>query len=124
MDENHAGLEFENDQITADGSLKPDKSNADEISSDEDVNAHFQGEHVHNDISYLLSRITEDSDETSNNDQSSNLDETSNADEITQSAGSTENNVENTLLGGASEETQENSMEDLTDAGGASSSRQ
>ena len=37
---------------------KPDKSNADEISTDEDVNAHFQGEHVYNDISDLLSNST------------------------------------------------------------------
>ena len=63
-------------------------------------------------------------DGTANTDESSNTDGTSNADDITQSAGSTENSVENTLSGGASEETQENSFEYLTDAGGASSSRQ
>ena len=123
--ENHEGLEFENNQITVEGSSNPDKSNADEVSSDEDVNAHFQGEHVHNDvISDLLSSSTEDSDGTSNTDESSNTDGTSNADDITQSAGSTDNSVENTLSGGASEETQENSFEYLTDARGASSSRQ
>ena len=123
--ENHEGLEFENNQITAEGSSNPDKSNADEVSSDEDVNAYFQGEHVHNDvISDLLSSSTEDSDGTSNTDESSNTDGTSNVDDITQSARSTDNSVENTLSGGASEETQENSFEYLTDAGGASSSRQ
>ena len=87
--ENREGLEFENDKITSDGPSNPDKSNADKVSSDEDVNAHFQGEHVHNDISDLLSSTTEDSDKTANTDESSNSVETSNADEITQSAGST-----------------------------------
>ena len=61
---------------------------------------------------------------TSKSDESSNSDETSNADDSTQSNGSSENNIENTLSGGASVETQENSFEDTTDAGGASSSRQ
>ena len=114
-DDNHANLEFENDQITADDSSEPEKSNTDEINTDDDVNAHFQGEHVQNDISDLLSSSTEDSDETENTDESSNSDGTSNADEGLQSAESTENNAENTISGGASEETQENSLEDLTD---------
>ena len=42
-DDNHANLEFENDQITTDDPSEPDKSNADGINSDEDINAHFQG---------------------------------------------------------------------------------
>ena len=123
--ENHERLEFENDKITLDGSSNPNKSNADEVSPDDDINAHFQGEHMQNDvISDLLSSSTEDSDERAYTDESSNFVDTSNADEITQSAGSIENNVENTISGGALEETQENSLEDLTDAGGTSSSRQ
>ena len=60
--ENHEGLEFENDKITSDGSSNPDKSNADEVSSYEDVNTHFQGEHVHNDVISDLSSSTKDSD--------------------------------------------------------------
>ena len=123
-DDNHANLEFENDQISADDPSESDKSNTDGINSDEDVNAHFQGEHVQNDISELSSSSTEDSDETENTDESSNSDGTSNTDEGLQSAESTKINAENTISGGASEETQENSLEDLTDAGGASSSRQ
>ena len=122
-DDNLANLEFENDQITVDDPSEPDKSNTDEINTYEDVNAHFQGEHVQNDISHLLSSSTEDSDETENTDDSSNSDGTSNADEGLQSAESTENNVENTISWGASEDTQENSLDDLIDAGGASSSR-
>ena len=61
-DENHENLEFENDQLTTDDPSNPAKSNADEINTDEDVNAHFQGDHVYNDISDLLSSSTEDSD--------------------------------------------------------------
>ena len=57
--ENHEGLEFENDKITSDGPSNSDISNADEASSDEDVNAHVQGEHMLNDvISDLLSSST------------------------------------------------------------------
>ena len=123
--ENHESLEFENDKITLYGPSNPDISNANEASSDEDVNEHVQGEHMHNDvISDLLSSSTEDFDETADTDESSYSVETSSADEVTQFAGSPENNVENTLSGGASEETQENSLEDLTDVGGASSTRQ
>ena len=80
---------------------------------------------MHNDVvSDLLSSSIEDSDEIADTDESSNSVETSSADEVTQSTGSPENSVENTLSGGASEETQENSLEDLTDAGGASSTWQ
>ena len=75
-DDNHANLEFENDQITEDDPSEPEKSNTDEINTDEDVNAHFQGEHVHNDISDLSSSNTEDSDKTKNTDESSNSDGT------------------------------------------------
>ena len=119
-DDNQASLEFENEQITADDSSETDKSNTDEVNADEDVIAHFQGEHVQNEISELSSSSTEDSDETEITNESSNSDGTSNTDGSLQSAESTEN----TISGGASEETQENSLEDSTDAGGASSSRQ
>ena len=119
--ENHEGMEFENDKITSDGPSNTDISNADEASSDEDVNAHVQREHMHNDVvSDLLSSSIEDSDETADTDESSNSVKTSSPDEVTQSAGSPENSVENTLSGRASEETQENSLEDITNAGGTS----
>ena len=69
------------------------------------------------------SRNIEFIDGTSNSDGTSNTDGTSNADDITHTDKSSKNNVENTFLGRASMETQENSVEDATDAGGASSSR-
>ena len=123
--ENHEGMEFKKEKITSHGPSNPDISNAYEESSDEDVNTHVQGEHMHSDvISDLLSSSTKDSDKIVDTDESSNYVETSSADEVTQSAGSTENRVENTLSGGASEETRENSLEDLTNAGRASSTRQ
>ena len=71
-------------------------------------------------ISELSSSSSEDSDETDITNESSNSDGTSNTDGTLQSAESTEN----TISGGALEETKENSLEDSTDAGGASSSRQ
>ena len=116
--------------------------NSDEENSDEDEGAHFQGEHVHDvGTSNTSSRNTKFIDGTSNSDGTSNTngtlntdgtlnidgtsntDGTSNADDITHTDESSENNIENTLSGEASMETQENSFVDTTDVGGASSSR-
>ena len=124
-DYNQASMEFENERTTSEDpsetyKLNTDKVNTDEVNADEDVIAHIQGEHVQNEFSELSSSSTEDSDETEITNESSNSDATSNTDGSLQTAESTEN----TISGGASEETQENSLEDSTDAGGASSSRQ
>ena len=75
-------------------------------------------------ISNTSSSNTEFIDGASNSDETSNTDGTSNTDDITQTDESSENNIENTLSGGASMETQENYFKDATDAGGASNSRQ
>ena len=75
-DENHEGLEFENNHDTTETSSNPDKLNVDEVNSDEDEGAHFQGEHVHNVVtSNTLSSNTEVTDGTSNSGGTSNVDE-------------------------------------------------
>ena len=114
-DDNQASLEFENERTTAEDPSETDKSNTDEVNADEDVIAHIHGEHVQNEISELSSSSTEDSDETEITNEPSNSDATSN----TYGSLQTTESTENTISGGASEETQENSLEDSTDAWGA-----
>ena len=136
--ESHEDLVFGNDIdkagiVSNPNDVNPDVSNPDDTSHD-DVNpdeyedAHFLEEHVH-DIGNSHSssghtESTEGSSGTDNSNSQSNTEGSSNTDDTSNPDDSLRNGQGNNSSGGASEETQESSFEDETDAWGASNSRQ
>ena len=101
----------------------------DDINPDEyeDAQNCFQGKHVHDTGNSHSSsghiESTEGSSGTDNSNSQSNTEGSSNTNNTSNPDDSSGNGQGNNSSGGASEETQESSFGDETDAGGASSSR-